>query len=66
VDNDTSDIRAGSAAQVREHGFNRAGNANSKIMAGRQRLGGGENALAFAVEHGIGIGAAGIDPEKKR
>jgi hypothetical protein len=46
-------------------GFNCAGNANSKIMAGRQRLGGCENAFAFAVEHGIGIGAASIYPEKK-
>ncbi|MCY1291024.1 hypothetical protein D9M70_401950 [compost metagenome] len=48
-----------------EHRFDRAGNTDCEVVAGRQRRGFGDHPLRFREESGVGIGAAGVDAEKK-
>ena len=49
--------------RLRKHRLHSARYADREVVARGERLGAGDDALRFAVEHGVRIGAAGIDAE---
>ena len=66
VDIDTSLIADGATRGRGQHRIDRAGNADGEVVAGGQRLGLGGDARRLRPQHGVGIGAAGVDAEEER
>ena len=66
VDIETSLIADGVDRGLGQHRIDRARYADREVVAGGQRLGLGDDARRFRPQHGVGVGAAGVDAQKER